>query len=600
MIIFTSFGCMSMSYFIDIGADASGKGTIFHTFTVPNIGEKGASTFDSYIETLHKEGWENIEIYLVNEDQVELTATYRLDHEAGRGIPDSIKGITIVVEESDIGYKYFTLKGEYDFTELHEFWKGLDDPSSKFSVDLGKFLGGQKIEMPREEVDKIINKFGVPKIIYKVKLPGNTPVDAIGFWKNKENYLNGQTDIIEFSWSPEMNPIGQFSVSRRWEPKVEITEEQIKQNLAELLSKYQQEIPRGWYMFNILELPLSGWVNNLTFAHLDKEAYTCGSYQNYMMDFLDGIRTNSDPEIRNLLNGLDYGPIQTNGGGHVAVVVYPSGSDWRQTGTVLDPWPTQKPQHYDINIWFLNLGFFAISGYSPEVTFGEETAYPHLSGKPSSYPATEDLSRKRAQPVRQILVINSPVTVMLKMEDGSLVGVNPDGTGVNQIPWNASFYALPKENGEHSWIFFLPDQTAEVSVYGQSTGTVHTALVNEDGITSFGPQEIVQGETISFSIKSDANLSPMIFADGHTVISFDVQRDEFLQVMGIEENVEVEFEDSDSTRPQPPTSSVIPEFEVNNYQPSRTSLAYAILGLCCCSIIILAVIVLVIFYKKRT
>ncbi|MHC1783778.1 MAG: hypothetical protein AB9891_13660 [Anaerolineaceae bacterium] len=491
LVVFPLLGCVSMSYFIDMEADASGKGTIYHSITVPDIGSKGASGADSYISQLSSEGWENIEVSSPGSNQIKVSATYRLDHEAGRGMPTSLKNFSITVEESEIGYRHFNFQGKYDFTKLQEVWtayQDTDDPSFEFDMrQLFSDIGEEEAIITKNEIDEMVRQFGEPSIEYKIRLPGNTPVDAKGLWSNREDYLNGKTDTIAFTWKPGKKTTGDLTVSRRWESKPSAAPEQMASNLNQLTQEYMGEIPYG-AAINILEMPTGGWFNNIIFANIFGEGRTCGSYQNFVMDFLDGVRTNPDPNVRNMLAGYDYGPIQTNGGGHVAVVVFPTGSDWTKTGTVYDPWPTQRPVVYDINTWFVSLGFYAYSGYYPEPSYGMETAYPHLTGKPSSYPAQGDLNRKTAQPVKQILVINSPVTVMIETEDGRQVGVMPNSAGMNQAPQDVSFYTLPKEDGGHSWFFMLPDQAADVTVYGQEEGTVHIALVTEDKIVSYGAQ----------------------------------------------------------------------------------------------------------------
>jgi hypothetical protein len=592
MIIFTSFGCFSMSYFVDLDSDGSGKGKIYHKVIFPDIGESGASALDSHVAKLNKEGWENIEFSATEDELLQLTADYTLDPASGRGLPESMKKFTIIVEEAENGYKYFTMNGAYDYTELQKNWQEIKNAESG-SVDLGKMFGGEYSAVNKEDIDALIQKYGEPKVEFKIRLPGNTPVDAKGTWNNLNDYMNGKTDIIEFIWTPDKRPTGTLMVSRRWEPKVELTEDQINQNLAELFVRYQQEIPIGWNI-NMYEMPTAGWFNNFIFAHFDNEAYTCGSYQNYVMDFLDQIRTNPDPEINSVLNGLDYGPIQTNGGGHVAVVVYPSGSDWTQTGTVFDPWPTQRPETYNINTWFLNLGLYAYSGYSPEVSYGMENAYPHLSGKPPSYPAQVDLEKNRAQPVRQILVINSPVTVLLKMEDGSFVGVNPDGTATNQKPVNVSFYTVPKENGEHAWFFMLPDQLADVSIYGQDEGLVHMALVSQDKIMAYEPQRIQFGESLNFSIQPEATLSPLQLESGTSVEPVIVNQEKFLSIIGVAEPVDYQ------SQPEPEENIFVPEPPYDEDDSSNVRIIlFMIFGLCCCFVVILVVVVTIVVLRRR-
>ena len=103
IILIFSLGCFSMSYFVDMDGDASGKGVIYHSVTFPDIGEKGASSFDSYVERLYNEGWENIEFTSPGNDQIQLTAEYKIDPGSGKGLPESMKNFSIKVEEAENG-----------------------------------------------------------------------------------------------------------------------------------------------------------------------------------------------------------------------------------------------------------------------------------------------------------------------------------------------------------------------------------------------------------------------------------------------------------------------------------------------------------------
>lgn len=120
--------------------------------------------------------------------------------------------------------------------------------------------------------------------------------------------------------------------------------------LKDLLKIYGDEskIPRG--------LVSNGPDNNKLWWFDNKyDDYTCGAYQSRVLGMLDNIKYGNDAEQKKLLEGYEYGPIQANcgvtPGGHQAVVIYPKGTDWRETGTVLDPWPEQKSKSYTIEEW---------------------------------------------------------------------------------------------------------------------------------------------------------------------------------------------------------------------------------------------------------
>lgn len=606
LLMFPMLGCITFSYLVDMDPDASGKGMLYLTLTAPDIGEKGASSFDKYIQQLSDEGWQNIEIGSSGNDRIELSADYRLDMEGGHGFPASMKGTSITVEESEIGYRLFTFNGTYDFTQLQTMWDKATDPNNPdFSFDLGQWSGGKKTVITREEINEFIRRFGEPTVTYKIRLPGNTPVDAKGLWNNRQDYLNGTTDTIEFTWKPGKNVKGTLMVSRRWESKPAAEPEQMTANLNQLTQAYMSEIPTGW-PFNFLEIPTGGWFNNIVMANIWNENYTCGSYQNHVMDFLDGVRTSSDPEVRSMLAGYDYGPIQTNGGGHVAVVVFPSGTDWTKTGTVFDPWPTQKPAAYDIRTWFVALGLYAYSGYNPEPSFGTVNLYPQLTGKPASYPAENDVKRPAAQPVQQILVINSPVTVMVELKDGKQIGIMPGKSGINRSQQTASFYTLPKDDGGKSWFFFLPADVSDVTVYGQDDGNMHIALVTKDGINGFEEQPIHEGESASFTISSQSKPGNLTFEGGRTVKPVSISKEKFSDVMGVTKAATVpQMEPTKNAAapekvPTKPVATRVPTYDEDDIEYGRDGgiLLTLLLGCCCCTLMIVVIVVVVIIVTK--
>jgi hypothetical protein len=137
------------------------------------------------------------------------------------------------------------------------------------------------------------------------------------------------------------------------ELEVEIDPELTAELIKELQEKFINEIPSGQVVTNpsLIQSALSalfspGSANNLTGG-----SFACGDYQTRVIRWLDAIRTDPDPAVRAQLAGIDYGPVQAYLGGHQAVVVFPRGTDWRQSGTVLDPWPNQRPEVFTIDRW---------------------------------------------------------------------------------------------------------------------------------------------------------------------------------------------------------------------------------------------------------
>lgn len=116
--------------------------------------------------------------------------------------------------------------------------------------------------------------------------------------------------------------------------------------LYKILRLYEQKIPKG--------IASSGNKNNILscLPYGDKyDEFTCGGYQAKVLHLLDSLKFSDDPEERALLDDWDYGPIEALWGGHQAVVIYPKGTDWTDSGIVLDPWIDQEPKKYDIHQW---------------------------------------------------------------------------------------------------------------------------------------------------------------------------------------------------------------------------------------------------------
>lgn len=141
--------------------------------------------------------------------------------------------------------------------------------------------------------------------------------------------------------------------------------------LNKIQNLYYEKIPKG--------ITSSGKLNNILSCFDSKyEKYACGNYQSMILEFLDGLRYSDDCEESALLKGFDYGPIEAFYKWHQAVVIYPSGTNWIETGLVLDPWPNQKPEIFTIQDWgitFSGGGFWGIRGSS-----AYKDGYPTVGG----------------------------------------------------------------------------------------------------------------------------------------------------------------------------------------------------------------------------
>jgi hypothetical protein len=109
--------------------------------------------------------------------------------------------------------------------------------------------------------------------------------------------------------------------------------------MKEIMRLYAEAMPEG--------RAVTGVDNNFqSWTRDGYDQFKCGGYQGKGLSALDKLRLSNDPKLKSLLEGYEYGPIQGWAGGvpfgHQAIVIYPKNTDWKVTGTVLDPWPTQK------------------------------------------------------------------------------------------------------------------------------------------------------------------------------------------------------------------------------------------------------------------
>lgn len=144
-----------------------------------------------------------------------------------------------------------------------------------------------------------------------------------------------------------------------------------EKKLAEILKLYTARIPNG--------IASTGKMNNIYdfFGYAGYAEFTCGGYQSKVLDFLNALKYSQNPCERELLDNWDYGPIQAWFGYHQAVAIYPKGTDWTQTGIVLDPWPKQTPKSYSANDWAI---MFSATGYSPGFSMAEQITGPSFIG----------------------------------------------------------------------------------------------------------------------------------------------------------------------------------------------------------------------------
>ena len=236
--------------------------------------------------------------------------------------------------------------------------------------DLGgstQYAGSLTVELrvgdETESCDIAIERGSNPPYSFDVSLPIPAGIDPSVSFKitTGMRWPNGFFPIYV---SGDMRPCPAEGCSDYCQSTKEVLEEEILEEedepielsenakLLKILDKYNSTIPRG--------IASSGSKNNiLKWFNSTYYDYVCGEYQLQVLQLLDSLKWSEDPHERALLDGWDYGPIEALYGGHQAVVIYPKGTDWTDTGIVLDPWVDQRPKMYDIHTW---AGMFAVEG----------------------------------------------------------------------------------------------------------------------------------------------------------------------------------------------------------------------------------------------
>lgn len=223
--------------------------------------------------------------------------------------------------------------------------------------------------------------------------------------------------------------------------------------LDEMIRLFKATIPRGPVHFAPPELslkdlesiaePLYGAYHNIALdgTKADPEGhFACGGYRDQTLAFMDGLRFDPSPQKRALLKGLDHGPIARGTiwmlTFHVAVVLYPIGTDWSsfypppftgQFPVVFDPWPKQRPDVYSVTEFTAGWGFVRVdrSAWTNEAD-SILTGYPMTGGSIYASPEFDPLPRRvhKGLPY-EYDKISEPVT---RIRDPSIS--NPIITGV--------------------------------------------------------------------------------------------------------------------------------------------------------------------------
>ena len=273
--------------------------------------------------------------------------------------------------------------------------------------------------------------------------------------------------------------------------------------------------------------------------------FVCGGYQTQVLNFMDSVRFNPDPEVRKLLAGWDFGPIYRGSWlafGHKSVAVYPIGTFdysatqltlgvgvkwWTDEFKVFDPWPQQKPMVVSMG----EFGHKTLMGTPmiwpyPDDKVGYADPGKNWSGYPIAgaviYTNWQAITSKGAQPpqpssAKVSAQVNCPVGVLVTDSQGKRVGLLADGQFVDEFAADVDWAA--DENGETlGWYFGLPEGVYTMTITGQSTGTFHVFSkdMNNADVLRYGEHSIEKDAQATVTIGTGQE-APLTLPNGEMV-----------------------------------------------------------------------------------
>jgi hypothetical protein len=299
----------------------------------------------------------------------------------------------------------------------------------------------------------------------------------------------------------------------------------------------------------------------------------CTTYGAEVLALLNDLRGRENTTW--LFNGIDYGPIQTNGGWrseceqfdahHYAVSIYPNGYFLEPESYVLDPWRHQHPVTFEYSDWYAYMWryinyppqespiprVYEPEDYAPtakelNVNYPNsnyknlDLGYPAWSDSPSQaswnvgeaderetwgelwyHPKTSDLLLKTRYPSFALL---SPLSFVIADEDGLRYGEDDQGNVYNEIPdISKDIVEEPDIVSGHSHYSFnriLPDFDLTLHPKENSTASLVTLRVLPDdsaAIDIYQSFPIEVGHPIQFSPEPDSFDAPALVYDDGTL-----------------------------------------------------------------------------------
>lgn len=271
-------------------------------------------------------------------------------------------------------------------------------------------------------------------------------------------------------------------------------------NLDRVIELYHERIPNGPVLADktagrlnpVLDHLSPGWATDLLAQRYTEYGdYTCIAYQYSVLEFLHAIK--SDPEQCSLLNGLEFGPVEISYGGHHAVVIYPSGTDWINTGTVLDPWGNQTPETFSMDKWNDRYRGDPFSDTSSEYDNLYETTGSLRHEGSDFYAGRDALWNKGKEIARTLGIIDCPVKLMFTDEQGRRSGLDDADNLYAEIP---GVILMAASNGEdnYEWFFAVDEDAGNctLEIDALKDGQFDIVTLIDRSVYHYGTQTILK------------------------------------------------------------------------------------------------------------
>ncbi len=515
--------CYTVTLRLQMDEAGQGVAWVYMDYHVPEGQQVDASSLNA---TLQKNGW-TTEAVAGSGSGSEMASGYKTFTEGDlNSLIQSVPGfentgstMSLKAEEDPtLGIKQFTFQSRLVMSGHLNNWATIETAAQDgLSVDCNETpldSAGEDcgIDFSAAEVQQMLDESGPIRFRLDLNLPGEID-DVNGEWTDpQELSVDWQAD-----GGAEAIPLRAVTVYHPGSAAPD--NDTFIANQQQLLDRFTVELGNGQIVSDpspiqnyLTAIFGPGRTNNMTNGKFN----ACGWWQGEVLKWLDSIRLNPDPKQRALLDGLDYGPIQAYFGGHQAVVLFPKGSNWQDSGMVLDPWPEQIPQSSSIADWKATFGIGSTFGGEIGIGPGQRNEdYPQLTGGPSSYPDT--LTQVERLHFRRIAV-NSPVNVLVSGPGGLRLGALADGTIVNEIP-GADFYPPDESSGERVWYFGLPEGDYSMEFTGEDAGDMHVLLAGEgQELVTYGAQPVSRGGTSTLQLHPGEALNPPLMLEGGEMV----------------------------------------------------------------------------------